>query len=212
MKLKDINKLKIGEIYYIPNGTWGYKKVTLIEILDSKGVLVSDKKNKKFRVSISKLQKTPDKAVSGFKARQRVKHQMNEMEQKRKESLVDKEVQKKVKKLGHSTYATVQSEKYVVNGYKGSQPRFDTLEELDKWADDELIKLEDRREEIRSKGYKYLKIEGKDGTVAYYQNLNFIFTKFKIRCKSFKGDISEIPENELLNKDDVPEMKIEIAR
>ena len=52
MKSKDINKLKIGETYYIPNGTWAYRKVTLVEILDSKGALVSDKKNKKFRVSI----------------------------------------------------------------------------------------------------------------------------------------------------------------
>ena len=57
-----------------------------------------------------------------------------------------------------------------------------------------------------------MKIVGKNGQVTYYHQLNFIFSKFKIHCKCFKGDISEIPENELLNRDDVPEMKIEIAR
>ena len=161
----------------------------------------------------NKLHKSPDKAVRGRKAQERVRHEMNVKKQKDRENLVDKGVQDKIKKLGHSTFATIEQNKYMVIGYKGlPQPRFDTLEELDKWADDELIKLEAYREEIRSKGYKYLKIVGKNGQVTYYHQLNFIFSKFKIRCKSFKGDISEIPENELLNRDDVPEMKIEIAR
>ena len=137
---------------------------------------------------------------------------MNEMEQKQKESLVDKEVQKKVKKLGHSTYATIQHGKYVVNGYRGNQPRFDTLEELRIWADNEWEKWKQRIEEICSKGYKYLKIEDKNGQASYYTHLNFIFSKFIIRCKVFHGDINDIPQNIILNRNDVPEMKINIAR
>lgn len=210
-----IEKLRIGKTYYFPQRgcPTNYASGVLVEIVSKNKVILENKKGNRFSCNTNKLHKSPDKAVRGRKAQERVRREMNVLKQKERESLVDKKVQDKIKKLGHSTFATIEQNKYMVIGYKGlPQPRFDTLEELDKWADDELIKLEARREEIRSKGYKYLKIEGKDGKIAYYQNLNFIFTKFKIRCKSFKGDISEIPENELLNRDDVPEMKIEIAR
>ena len=210
-----IEKLRIGKTYYLPQRgcPTSYTSGVLIEIVSKNQVILENKKGNRFSCNTNKLHKSPDKAVRGRKAQERVRHEMNVKKQKDRENLVDKGVQDKIKKLGHSTFATIEQNKYMVIGYKGvSQPRFDTLEELDKWADDELIKLEAYREEIRSKGYKYLKIVGKNGQVTYYHQLNFIFSKFKIRCKSFKGDISEIPENELLNRDDVPEMKIEIAR
>ena len=210
-----IEKLRIGKTYYLPQRgcPTSYTSGVLIEIVSKNKVILENKKGNRFSCNTNKLHKSPDKAVRGRKAQERVRHEMNVKKQKDRENLVDKGVQDKIKKLGHSTFATIEQNKYMVIGYKGvSQPRFDTLEELDKWADDELIKLEAYREEIRSKGYKYLKIVGKNGQVTYYHQLNFIFSKFKIRCKSFKGDISEIPENELLNRDDVPEMKIEIAR
>ena len=210
-----IEKLRIGKTYYLPQRgcPTSYTSGVLVEIVSKNKVILENKKGNRFSCNTNKLHKSPDKAVRGRKAQERVRHEMNVKKQKERENLVDKGVQDKIKKLGHSTFATIEQNKYMVIGYKGvSQPRFDTLEELDKWADDELIKLEAYREEIRSKGYKYLKIVGKNGQVTYYHQLNFIFSKFKIRCKSFKGDISEIPENELLNRDDVPEMKIEIAR
>lgn len=210
-----IEKLRIGKTYYLPQRgcPTSYTSGVLVEIVSKNKVILENKKGNRFSCNTNKLHKSPDKAVRGRKAQERVRHEMNVKKQKDRENLVDKEVQDKIKKLGHSTFATIEQNKYMVIEYKGlPQLRFDTLEELDKWADDELIKLEAYREEIRSKGYKYLKIVGKNGQVTYYHQLNFIFTKFKIRCKSFKGDISEIPENELLNRDDVPEMKIEIAR
>lgn len=210
-----IEKLRIGKTYYLPQRGYptNYMSGVLVEIVSKNKVILENKKGNRFSCNKNKLHKSPDKAVRGRKAQERVRHEINVKKQKDRESLIDKDIQTKVKKLGHSTYATINQNIYVVIGYKGvPQPRFNTLEELDKWADDELVKLEARREEIRSKRYKYLKIEGKDGQVTYYHHLNFIFTKFKIRCKSFKGDISEIPENELLNRDDVPELKIEIAR
>lgn len=209
-----IEKLRIGKTYYLPQRgcPTSYTSGVLVEILSKNKVTLRNKKGQLFSCNTNKLHKSPDKAVRGRKAQERVRHEMNVKAQKERESLVDNEIQNKVKKLGHSTYATINGNKYVVAGYRGlPQPRFDSLEELEKWADDELIKLEAYREEIRSKGYKYLKIVGKDGQVTYY-HLNFIFSKFKIRCKHFKGDISSIPENELLDKDDIPEMKIEIAR
>ena len=210
-----IEKLKIGNTYYLPvrGCPTSYTYGVLVEIVSKNQIILENKRGNRFSCNTNKLHKSPDKAVRGRKAQERVRHEMNVKKQKDRENLVDKGIQDKIKKLGHSTFATIEQNKYMVIGYKGlPQLRFDTLEELDKWADDELIKLEARRDEIRSKGYKYLKIVGKNGQVTYYHQLNFIFSKFKIRCKSFKGDISEIPENELLNRDDVPEMKIEIAR
>jgi len=92
MKAKDINKLKVGEIYYLPSGTWNYKKVTFVRIIDEKHVLVCNKKNRVFSCNISKLQKVPYKAVKGYKARERVKKQMNEMKQREQEKFINKSV------------------------------------------------------------------------------------------------------------------------
>lgn len=78
-----VEKLVIGKTYYIPHGTWNYKKGKLIEILDSKKVLLSDSKGKKFQCSINKLHAVPYKAVAGYKARERVKQQMKKMEKRK---------------------------------------------------------------------------------------------------------------------------------
>lgn len=45
-----VEKLIIGNTYYIPHGTWNYKKGVLIGILDSKGVLLKDTKIRCFGV------------------------------------------------------------------------------------------------------------------------------------------------------------------
>ena len=42
---------------------------------------------------------------------------MNVKKQKDRENLVDKGVQDKIKKLGHSTFATIEQNKYMVVGY-----------------------------------------------------------------------------------------------
>lgn len=76
-----VEKLVIGKTYYIPHNTWNYKKGVLIRILeDKKNVLLKDKSGKTFRCSINKLHTVPYKAVKGYKARERIKQQMQEAE------------------------------------------------------------------------------------------------------------------------------------
>lgn len=87
------------------------------------------------------------------------------------------------------------------------------MAELEKWADIEYEKLQCRREEIRSKGYKYLKTTNKkNGESTYYRCIGFAFPKFIIRCKEFRGDYNNIPENLVLKREEVPEMKIDIQK
>ena len=139
-----IEKLRIGKTYYLPQRgcPTSYTSGVLVEIVSKNKVILENKKGNRFSCNTNKLHKSPDKAVRGRKAQERVRHEMNVKKQKDRENLVDKGVQDKIKKLGHSTFATIEQNKYMVVGYKGvPQPRFDTLEELDKWADDELIKL-----------------------------------------------------------------------
>jgi len=81
-----VEKLIIGNTYYIPHGTWNYKKGVLIGILDSKGVLLKDTKNKVFRCSVNKLHSMPYKAVKGYKARERVKQQFEEIQKRKRKS------------------------------------------------------------------------------------------------------------------------------
>lgn len=81
-----VEKLIIGNTYYIPHGTWNYKKGVLIRILDDKKkVLLEGKGEKLFYCSINKLHTVPYKAVAGYKARERVKQQMKEMKKKKRE-------------------------------------------------------------------------------------------------------------------------------
>ena len=81
-----VEKLVIGNTYYIPHGTWNYKKGVLIRILDDKKkVLLEGKGEKLFYCSINKLHTVPYKAVAGYKARERVKQQMKEMEKRKQE-------------------------------------------------------------------------------------------------------------------------------
>lgn len=81
-----VEKLVIDKTYYIPHGTWDYKKGVLIRILDDKKrVLLEHKSGKVFRCSINKLHTVPYKAVAGYKARERIKQQMKEMEKRKQE-------------------------------------------------------------------------------------------------------------------------------
>lgn len=80
-----VEKLVIGKTYYIPHGTWNYKKGVLIRILDNKKVLLEGKGEKLFQCSINKLHTVPYKAVAGYKARERVKQQFEEMQKRERE-------------------------------------------------------------------------------------------------------------------------------
>lgn len=68
-----VEKLVIDNTYYIPHGTWNYKKGVLIRILDDKRVLLKDSKGNMFSCSVNKLHTVPYKAVKGYKARERIK-------------------------------------------------------------------------------------------------------------------------------------------
>lgn len=208
-----IENLKIGNTYYISTGrskgvyhTYTYGK--LVEIISKNKVLIEKRNGDKVTYRTDLLHKSPVKAVTSKKAKERVKRELREMEQRKAERLVEKHVARKVNRLGHSTYATIKNEKYIVIGFVGNAPSFDTLEELDKWADEELIKLKERQDAIKARKYRVLKIETKDGNVAYYSKLMFSFGRFEITCRPFKGDISQVDANFILNRDDVPEMKI----
>lgn len=212
-----IENLKIGNTYYISqnkaNGVYtSYTQGKLVEIISKNKVLVEKRNGDKVAYRRDLLHKSPVKAVTSKKAKDRVRKELKAMNRKNAESLVDKKVQCKVKQLGHSTYATIKKDKYIVIGYVGHSASFSTLEELDKWADSELIKLKERRDSIRDKGYKYLKITAKGGKTEYYSKLIFAFTKFEIMCRLFKGDTSKLDADLVLDRDDVPEMKIKIVR
>lgn len=79
-----VEKLKIGQIYYMSSCSMhSYKKVTLLEIIDSKHVLLKDRKNRTFIGKNARLYKTPDKAVVGRKRQEALRRQMNK-EKRRK--------------------------------------------------------------------------------------------------------------------------------
>ena len=52
----------------------------------------------------------------------------------------------------------------------------------------------------------------KSGESTYYRCIGFAFPKFIIRCKEFRGDYNNIPENLVLKREEVPEMKIDIQK
>lgn len=217
VKYLKIENLKIGNTYYISknkaNGVYhSYTYGKLIEIISKNRVLIQKHNGEIISCKTDLLHKTAMKAVTSKKARDGIRRTLKKAERKNAESLVDKKVQCKVKQLGHSTYATIKKDKYIVIGYVGHSASFSTLEELDRWADSELIKLKERRDNIRDKGYKYLKITARDGKTEYYSKLIFAFTKFEIMCKPFKGDVSKLDDNLVLDRADVPEMKIKIVK
>lgn len=157
-----VDNLKIGNTYYVTigNKAHSFKVGTLVEIVNKSSVILVDKKGKCFKCSANRLHKTADKAVMGKKSKM-ARQYMNEEKQKEEESLIVNNVQDKVKKLGHSVYATMVKNKYVVKGYE--QPiTFSTLEELDNWVNIELAKFEAIKEEILNKRYKYLCMTCKD--------------------------------------------------
>lgn len=208
-----IEKLKIGNTYYLPqrgcptNYTYG----VLVEIVSKNTVILENKKGKRFSCNVYKLHKSPDKAVRGRKAQERVRREINESKQREREKLVDKKVQGKVKKLGRSVYATMEKEKYVVRGYKGNKT-FTTLEELNNYVDNELKEFKAYQNDIKSRGYKYLCVSCKDGHSEYYTILSISFAKFQISCKHFKGNIEDIMKDKILYRDDVKGLALKIHR
>lgn len=89
-----IEKLVIGKTYYIPNGTCNYKRIKLVEILDSKKVLLSDSKGKVFQCFINKLHTVSYKAVKGYKTREGIKQKEREKRnQEKSKNNVEKEKQ-----------------------------------------------------------------------------------------------------------------------
>lgn len=124
-----VEKLVIGNTYYITlgNKAHNFKVCTLLEIVGKNSVMLKDKKGKCFRCSANRLHKSADKAVMGSKSKERAMQYMNEKRQKETESLVDKNIQNKVKQLGHSAYATMEKNKYIVRGYKITKS-FNTLD------------------------------------------------------------------------------------
>lgn len=208
-----IEKLKIGKTYYLPQRgcPTNYTSGVLVEIVSKNKVTLRNKKGNLFSCSTEKLHKSPDKAVRGRKAQERVRHEMNVKKQKERESLVDKEIQSKVKKLGRSVYSTVENGKYVIRGLERNQ-YFPTLEELDEYVEIELKKFEAYKTEIRSRGYKYLCVPCKDGHNEYYTIISISFNKFEINCKHFKGNIKDISEDKILNKNAVKGMVLKIHR
>ena len=208
-----IENLKIGNTYYVTigNKAHSFKVGTLVEIVNKSSVILENKKGQRFKCSANRLHKTADKAVMTRKAKNNARQYMNEIKQKEEERLVDKSIQDKVKKLGHSVYATMVKNKYVVKGYE--QPiSFGTIEELDNWVNIELAKFETIKEEILNKEYKHLCVTCKDGHKEYYTIINISFKKFEIFCKHFKGNREDIIEEKLLKREDVSGLKMRIHR
>lgn len=208
-----IEKLKIGNTYYLParGCPTNYTSGVLVEIVSKNKVILEHKKGNRFSCNTNKLHKSPDKAVRGRKAQDRVRREMNELKQKERESLVDKEVQNKIKKLGRSVYATIENKKYIVRGYKETKT-FTTLEELNDYAENELKEFEAYQKEIQSKEYKYLCVPCKDGHNEYYTIISISFSKFQIDCKHFKGNKEDIMEDKVLYRDDVKCLALKIHR
>lgn len=208
-----IENLKIGNTYYITigNKAHSFKVGTLVEIVNKSSVILENKKGKRFKCSVNRLHKTADKAVMGKKSKESAKQYMNELKQKEEEAFVDKSIQDKVKKLGHSVYATIEKNKYIVKGFE--QPiTFSNLEELDNWVNIELAKFETIKEENLNKGYKHLCVTCKDGHKEYYTIINISYKKFEIFCKHFKGNRKDIIEEKILKREDVSGLKMRIHR
>ncbi len=198
-----ISRLKVGDTYYMSSCSMhSYKKVTLLEIIDLKHVKLMDKKKKVFITNVSKLHKTPDKAVEGLRhqeaIRREMKKQKNRMVQKEKESLVTKSIQKKVKQLRSKAFATIENDTYVIKGYVKNL-KFNTLDEMVAWIDTELELYTKFKKEILSKGYRLLKIKFENGTCSYFYKLCLNFSNRTISCRGFKGDIEEFATEQILD-------------
>jgi len=208
-----VEKLVIGNTYYITlgNKARNFKVCTLVEIVGKKSVILKDKKGNCFRCSANRLHKSADKAVMGRKSKERAIQYMNEERQKKAERLVDKNIQNKIKQLGYSAYATMERDKYIVKGYEETKS-FNTLGELENWADIQLAQYEATKERIIEKGYKHLCVTCKDGHKEYYTIINISFRKFEIFCKHFKGNIEDINEDKLLKREDVTGLRLKIHK
>ncbi len=136
------DNLTIGRKYYISIGNKqrNFKIGTLVEIVNKSSVILEDKKGNRFKCSTNRLYKTADKAVMTRKAKERARQYMNEEKRKKAESLVDKNIQNRIKKLGHSAYATMEKNKYIVRGYEQTVA-LNNFYELYNWVNMELAKI-----------------------------------------------------------------------
>ena len=201
-----INKLKIGNTYYLPvkYQPTNYTSGVLVEIINAKRVVLRNKKGNLFACSTEILHKTPDKAVRGRKAQERVRHEMNMQKecliQKEKESLVAKSIQKKVKELRKKAYATIENDVCVIKGYI-KDLSFNTLEEMESWIDCELESYTRFKEEILFKGYKLLRVNDGYGACGYFNKLFLDYPHRTVGCRRFEGNTREYKEEQILDWD-----------
>lgn len=205
-------KLKIGNTYYMSScSRHSVKLVVLLKIVDSKHVLLRDKKGREFTTNVSKLHTTPDKAVDGRRRKEAVKREMNKQKEhmirKEKESLVAKPIQKRVRELRKKAFATIENNVYVIKGYV-KELRFDTLDELVSWLDSELEQWKKFKSEILLKQYKILKVDDDNGGYSYFYKLGFDFAHRELGCRKFEGDISEFAEEQILDGKEIPDIKV----
>lgn len=207
-----VEKLKIGNIYFLSScSRHSVKLVVLLEIVDSKHVLLRDKKGREFTSNVSKLHTTPDKAVDGRRRKEVAKREMNKqkahMIQKEKESLIAKPIQKKVKELCKKAFATIENDVYVIKGYE-KDLCFATLEELLTWLDSELEQWKRLKSEILLKQYRILKKDNHNGGYDYFYKLGFDFAHRELGCRRFEGDVSEFAKEQILDSKEISNIKI----
>lgn len=75
-----------------------------------------------------------------------------------------------------------------------------------------LLNLKPQKNRILANGYKHLYVTCKDGHKEYYTIINISFRKFEIFCKHFKGNIEDIIDEKLLDREDVKEFRLKIHR
>ena len=204
-------KLKIGKTYYMSSRSrHSFKVVVLLGIVDSKHVLLLDKKGREFTTNVSKLHTTVVKAIDGRRRKETAVREMNKqkvrMIQKEKESLVAKTIQKKVKELRKKAFATIENDVYVIKGYT-KDLSFTTLKELVSWLDSELEQWKQFKNDVLSKQYRILRVDN-NGGYDYFYKLGFDFANREIRCRKFEGDISEFENEQILDNKQVLDMKI----
>lgn len=200
--------LKLGKTYYYPvanNPSRCHFGVLLGTT--RKYAFLKNLEDEVVTCKMSMLHRTPNKAVVGKYAKMNIGRETKSEKRKAEESLVNAELQQKVKILGHSTYATMKHEKYVICGYIGSHS-FDTETQVERWAEQELEKLEIRKQRITAYNYKLLKYVSKDGMAHYYSITGISFEKFEIYCEMTHQDIDTIDPNEILNRNEVKDFKM----
>lgn len=210
-----VTNLKIGKTYYMPvkYQPTNYTSGVLLKILDGNKVLMQDKKGNTFRSNAEKLHNSPDKAVRGKKAQDRVRREMKakieHKKQKQRESLIPKSLQQQIKKLKKGIFGTIENNMYVIKGYSPSL-EFQTLEKMQEWVEQETKEYQHFKEVVISPQYKYLRDVDENGNYLFYTKMSFDFPHRKMRCKNFVGDIGIITEEKTLDRKLIPD-NIEIV-